>query len=77
MMGSIATRVLDSGCVSSELPKKTGEGWHVVSLLIANNTVDVESEMALYMREMDIINGSPGERETTGDDARARAEHRG
>jgi len=48
-----------------------------VSLLIPNNTVDVESEMALYMREMDIINGSPGERETTGDDARARAEHRG
>lgn len=44
----------------------------MVSLLIPNNTVDDESEMALYMCEMDIINGSPGERETTGDDA----EHR-
>ena len=46
-------------------------------VLIPNNTVGVESEMALYMREMGIINGSPGERETTGDDARARVEHRG
>jgi len=57
-----------------EIPK-IREGWHVVSLLIPNSTVDEESEMGLYMREMDIINGSPGEHETAGDDARA--EHRG